>query len=45
MFEAIVSKITNAVRTAAHSLNAVARRTPWIAPAAILALLFFFVRW
>jgi hypothetical protein len=45
MFEAIVSKITNVVRTAIRAIDAAARRTAWLAPAAILALLFVIVRW
>ena len=37
MFEAIVSKFTNAVRNTVRAIGAATRRTPWLAPAAILA--------
>lgn len=39
MFESIVSKVTNAVRTAARAIGAATRKSPWLVPAAILALL------
>jgi hypothetical protein len=45
MFEVIVSEITNTVRIAVQAVSMVARRMRWLAPAAILALLFFIVRW
>ena len=45
MFEAIVVKITNTVRATVQAVRTAARRTPWLAPAAILGLLFFVVRW
>ena len=38
MFESIVSKITNTVRNVVRAVGAVLNRTPWLAPAAILAL-------
>lgn len=38
MFEAIVSKIINAVRNAVRAVGAVTQRAPWLAPAVILAL-------
>ena len=38
MFESIVSKITNFVRNVVRAVGAVTRRTPWLAPAAIVAL-------
>lgn len=38
MFESIVSKITNVIRNTVRALGAVTRRTPWLAPLAILAL-------
>ncbi len=38
MFESIVSKITNVVRDTIRALGAATRRTPWLAPIAILAL-------
>jgi len=36
MFELIVKKITNTVRNAVRSVGAVANRSPWTVPAAIL---------
>ena len=38
MFESIVSKITKSVRNAVRAVGAATRRTPWLAPVAILAL-------
>lgn len=38
MFESIVSKITNVVRSTVRAIGAVTRRTPWLAPVAIAAL-------
>ena len=38
MFETIVSKITNVVRNSVRAVGAATRRTPWLAPIAILAL-------
>jgi len=38
MFESIVSKLANVVRTAACAIGAATRKSPWLAPAAILAL-------
>ena len=38
MFESIVSKITNIVRTTVRAVGAATRKSPWIAPIAILAL-------
>ncbi len=40
MFEAIVSKFTNLIRGAVRSVGVAARRTPWLAPVAILAFFF-----
>lgn len=37
MFDAIVSKLTNIVRTTVRAIGAATSRTPWLAPAAILA--------
>ena len=37
MFETIVSKITNVVRNSVRAVGAATRRTPWLAPIAILA--------
>jgi hypothetical protein len=39
MFESIVSKVTNVVRTAVRAIGAATGKSPWLAPAAILALL------
>ena len=41
MFESIVAKITNTVRYAVKAVGAATRKSPWLAPVAILA--FFFV--
>ncbi len=38
MFDAIVSKIANTIRNAVRAAGAATRRTPWLAPVAILAL-------
>ena len=38
MFESIVSKITNTVRNVVRAVGAVTRKSPWLAPIAILAL-------
>ena len=38
MFDFFVSKIANTIRTAVRNAGAATRRTPWLAPAAILAL-------
>jgi hypothetical protein len=40
MFDSIVSKVTTIVRNAVRAVGAAMRRSPWLAPAAILALLF-----
>jgi hypothetical protein len=40
MFESIVSKITNVVRNTVRAVGAVTRKSPWLVPAAILALFF-----
>lgn len=37
MFETIVAKITNSVRNLIKAVGAATRRTPWLAPVAILA--------
>ena len=42
MFEGIVSKVANIVRKAARAVGAATHRTPWFAPAVILA---FFLVW
>ena len=39
MFEAIVSKITSVVRKTIRAVGRATRRTPWLGPVAILALL------
>jgi hypothetical protein len=41
MFETVVAKITNTVRSLVKSVGVATRKNPWLAPAAILA--FFFV--
>ena len=41
MFESIVAKIINVVRNSVRALGAATRKTPWLAPIAILA--FFLV--
>ena len=41
MFESIVSKITNTVRNVVRSIGVASNRSPWLAPAAILAFLLF----
>jgi len=38
MFESIVSRIANVVVHTVRALGAATRKTPWLAPAAILAL-------
>lgn len=38
MFETIVSKITNVVRSTIRALGAATRTAPWLTAAAILAL-------
>jgi hypothetical protein len=38
MFESIVARITNVVRNTVRAVGAVTRKSPWLAPAAILAL-------
>lgn len=38
MFESIVSKIARIVRTTVRAVGAATRRAPWLAPAAVLAL-------
>ena len=42
MFESIVSKITDVVRKAVRAVGTATRRTPWLAPVAIVA---FFLIW
>ena len=37
MFASIVSKITNIVRNTVRAVGAATRKTPWLAPVAILA--------
>ena len=39
MFDSIVSKITAAIRNTARAVNAAMRRTPWLAPVTIVALI------
>ena len=41
MFETIVAKITKAVRNVVQAVGAATRKTPWLAPVAILALFLF----
>ncbi len=38
MFDSIVSKITNVVRNTVRAVGAVTRKSPWVVPAAIVAL-------
>ena len=38
MFESIVAKITNVVRNIVRAVGTATRRSPWLAPAAILVL-------
>jgi hypothetical protein len=38
MFESIVAKITNAIRNVVRAVGVATRKTPWVAPVAILAL-------
>lgn len=38
MFESIVTKITNTVRNVVRAVGVATRKTPWLAPVAILAL-------
>lgn len=40
MFESIVSKISSVVRNAVRALGAATRKSPWLAPIAIVALFF-----
>ena len=42
MFESIVSKISNIVRTTVRAVGAATRKSPWLAPVAILALFLIF---
>lgn len=39
MFDSIVSKIANIVRNTARAVTAAIRRTPWLAPLTIVALI------
>lgn len=38
MFESIVSKVTNVIRSTIRAVGAVTRKAPWLAPLAIVAL-------
>jgi hypothetical protein len=38
MFESIVARITNTVRSVVRAIGDVTRKTPWLAPVAILAI-------
>ncbi len=38
MFETIASKIANVIRNTVRAAEVAVRRTPWLAPAVILAL-------
>ena len=38
MFESIVAKITNVVRNSVRAIGTATRKSPWLAPTAILAL-------
>jgi hypothetical protein len=38
MFESIVSKVTNIVRNLVRAVDAATRKSPWLAPVAILTL-------
>lgn len=38
MFESIVAKISNTVRNAVRNIGLATRRSPWLAPAIIVAL-------
>ena len=40
MFESIVSKITKVIRTTVRAIGAATRKSPWVAPVAILAFFF-----
>ena len=42
MFDRIVSKLTNLVRTTVRAVGTATRKAPWVTPAAIL-LFFLFV--
>ncbi len=42
MFESIVSKISNVVRNTVRAVGAATRKSPWLAPVAILALFLIF---
>ena len=39
MFDSIISKITDVVRNTIRTVGAVTRKSPWIVPVAIVALL------
>jgi len=39
MFESIVSKITSVVRNTVRAVGAVTRKSPWLVPVTVLALL------
>jgi hypothetical protein len=39
MFDSIVSKIANTIRNTARAVTAAMRRTPWLAPLTIVALI------
>jgi hypothetical protein len=38
MFESIVANITNTIRNVVRAVGAATRKSPWLAPVAILAL-------
>ncbi len=42
MFESIVSKISSVVRNTVRAVGAATRKSPWLAPVAILALFLIF---
>lgn len=42
MFESIVSKISNVVRNTVRAVGAATRKSPWLAPAAIIAFFLIF---
>jgi len=42
MFESIVTKISNVIRNTVRAAGVVTRKSPWLAPVAILALFLIF---
>jgi len=39
MFESVITKIANVIRNTARAVTAAMRRTPWLAPLTVVALI------